>query len=293
MAELLDGQFEIDGVTFGGPYDRVKIVKVDFPVPSWGTEDSDNTFTPGLMMGTDLLRPGQFVFELRTDTYTIDNAKAAAEELAAAWLRGGTRKPGDMSILRYRVGNRVRRVYGRGRNYSHDFDQWSYSGTSPILASFDMDRHLFFDDLERDVLVGYTPPVTGGLVAPLSAPLTATGTGATGVGGFIGDVGGTAPTPVVIELHGPTQYATVVGDTWSVEYAKPIAADQVVTIDTRHPYSLVYDNFGRILNGNLSWKTNLQRATITPGSEMISYKGYDTTNTSYARVKWRAAYMTY
>lgn len=293
MTELANGQFEIDGVLFGGVWDNVKVRSVQFPESNWSVQDSDNQFRPGTFMGQDLLRPGEFVFSLVTDGYTMDEAKAAADRLASVWHKGGTRKPGSLSTLRYRYGNRTRVVYGRGRDFIHQFDQWSLSGASPIAASFKMVVPFYFDDGERAVDVGYTPPVTGGLVAPLMAPLTSAGTGASGVGGFISEVGGTAPTPVVIELHGPTRYATVSGDGWSVEYDKPIAFDQVVTIDCRFGYAVAYDNFGRICNGNLSWKTNLLNARLTPGPETITYRGYDLTGTSRARVRWSPAYHTY
>lgn len=293
MADLANGQFEIDGVLFGGVWDKVKIQEVTPPEPSWSTQDTDNQFRPGTLMGQDLLRPGEFIFNMITDAYTMDEAKAAADRLAKAWLKDGSRKPGAISVLRYRIGDKTRVVYGRGRQFIHQFSQWSLGGTSPIAASFQMSSPFFYDDNEFVVEVGYTPPVTGGLTAPLVAPLSSEGTGETGVGGYIPEVGGSAPTPAIIELHGPTRYAVVQGNGWTVEYDQPIAYDQVVTIDCRHGYTLAYDNFGRICNGNLSWKTNLLNARLTPGPETISYRGYDLTGTSRARVRWRPAYLTY
>ena len=122
MTELANGQFEIDGVLFGGVWDNVKVRSVQFPESNWSVQDSDNQFRPGTFMGQDLLRPGEFVFSLVTDAYTMDEAKAAADRLAAVWHKGGTRKPGSLSTLRYRYGNRTRVVYGRGRDFIHKFD---------------------------------------------------------------------------------------------------------------------------------------------------------------------------
>ena len=293
MAVLGEGQFEIDGVPFGGVWDDVKIGKLEPPQNSWDTQDANNAFRQSIFMGVDLLRPGDWQFELRTDCYTVDEARNAADLLAAAWLRGGQRESGRVSSLRYRIGNRTRIVYGRGREFVHNFDQWSYSGTSPIAASFQMVSPFFYDDGEREVRLGYTPPVTGGLVAPLTSPLTSFGTGATYQGGVIGDVGGTAPTPVLINIYGPTSNAIVSGPGWTIEYSAPIAYDEIVTIDCRFGITLVKNNFGRTLNRNLSWRTNLTKALLKPGASNVTYQGFDRTNTSYAVVRWRPAYHTY
>lgn len=292
-ATLGDGQFEIDGVAFGGVWDAVKVDKVDWPQHSWDVQDTDNQFRSGILMGSDLLRPGFLDFSLRTDTYSVNEAQDAAEALAVPWLRGGEKDPRSLSCLRYRLGNRTRRVYGRGREFVHSLDQWTYAGTSPIDAGFKMVDPFFYADEERSVDIGYVPAVTGGLTFPIEFPIEFQGTGENNVGGFISDVGGTVPTPVIIELMGPTQFAIVSGDGWTVAYDSPIAADQVVTIDTRYGFAVVYDNFGKVRNGNLTWKTNLSRARITPGSETISYAGYDLTGSSRARVRWRPAYHTY
>lgn len=293
MAVLSDGQFEIDGVPFGGVWDSIKVVKVEPPEASWGTNDTDNAFRPSTFMGADLLRPGDWQFEMRTDAYTMDDAKTAADHLAASWLRGGRRQPGSLSVLRYRMGNRTRLAYGRGREFHHKFDQWSYSGTSPIVASFQMASPFFYDDGERSVKLGYTPPVTGGLVAPLSSPLTSFGTGATFQGGVIDNVGGSAPTPIVVHIYGPTQNVIIRGSGWSIDYSAPIAADEIVTIDTQFGVTMAYNNFGRVVNGNLSWRTNLTKALLSPGAAEITYQGFDMTNTSYAVVRWRPAWHTY
>ena len=293
--DLADGQFEIDGYTFGGIWDSMKIRDnaVTVPESTWTDQDTENQFRPGLLMGQDLLRPGEWVFELHSDTYSMDEAKAAVGTMAAKWLRGGERTPSSLSVIRYRMGSQTRRVYGRGRQYAPAFDKWSYGGVVPVLASFQMSDPFYYSDDERYVDLFYTPPVTGGLKAPLKAPLTAAGTGATVRGGYIESVGGTAPTPVVIELYGPTRFATITGNGWAVQYAKPIAYDEVVTIDCRFGYALASNNFGQIVNGNLSWRTNLAKARLTPGSETLGYTGYDLTGLSRARVRWRPAYHTF
>ena len=67
MADLANGQFEIDGVLFGGVWDNIKIREVTFPEADWSVQDADNQFRPGTFMGQDLLRPGEFIFSLVTD----------------------------------------------------------------------------------------------------------------------------------------------------------------------------------------------------------------------------------
>ena len=57
MAVLSDGQFEIDGVPFGGVWDSIKVDKVEPPEASWDTNDTDNAFRASTFMGADLLRP--------------------------------------------------------------------------------------------------------------------------------------------------------------------------------------------------------------------------------------------
>lgn len=294
MATVLgDGQFEIDGLTFGGVWDQVKIDSVEPPQVSIDAQRTDNAFRPGVFMGRDLLRPGDWQFNLRTDAYTVDDARDAANELGARWLYGGHRPPGALSTMRYRMGDVTRRVYGRGMEFNHNFDKWTYSGASPIVCSFQMVSPFSYGDDERSVIVGRTPPVTGGLVAPLQAPLEAVGTGESMAGGFIEDVGGTAPASPVFDLHGPCDNVMIKGDTWSIEYVGNVAPDQVITIDCRFGMTKVYDNFGRILNDHLSWRTNLSRVMLTPGTENIRYESFDLTNLSYAVVRWRPAYHTF
>ena len=293
MATLADGQFEIDGYVFGGVWDGLKIDKVDFPDMSWDTQDFDNMFDVGMLMGQDRLRSGEITFELRTDTYSIDDAKGVVNSFAHKWLKSGSRSPRDISILRYRIGNRTMRVYGRGRKFKHGLDGWSLGGASPVLCTFQMQTPFFFADDFRSQRLTYMPEVTGGLIHPLKDPLTAKGTQATSVNSALEDVGGDAPTPIVIRFYGPTASAVMKGDGWSVAYNAPIPAGGWVQIDTRFGYATCYDNAGRIVNGNLGWSTNLTKARVAPPTELLYYTGVDPTNTSYATVTWWPAYYSY
>ena len=290
LKPLADGQFDIDGFTFGGVFDQVLLDSFDPGEAEWLTQDATNPRGGNLVFGRDVLSGPTWGFEGFTNGYDIDDAQLASERLASVW-RGSERKKksGTYQILRYRIGNRTRRVYGRGRKFWSGIDPRSYSGTAPVSMTFQLLSNDHFDDEQREELIPILPLSMGGLKAPLTAPLLSHGL-VQSRAGMIESVGGTKPTPFHLYIRGPVSIPKVYGPGWSFGLNTSVGPGRTVHISTHGSMIAVEDDLGRNLSGYLGGGTKISEARLRPGSAPIYYEGNDPTNTSWAKVVWRPAY---
>lgn len=163
----------------------------------------------------------------------------------------------------------------------------SFSGTAPIQATFVLQDNIYFSDALNQIEIPVVPPTSGGLVAPLVAPLMTGGVTTWRTGSAV--VGGSVPTPVSVAFYGPITRPWVRGNGWFLQYDYGLAADQVITVSTMH-HIAAFDNFGRNLTGKLSPKTKMSNVRMNPGNEYITFGGSDITGTAKAVVSWRNAY---
>lgn len=295
---MLDDSCELDGYRFGGHVQGetvVMIEDVEFGTPDVVSTERQLPRSDGIRFGRDY-RGG------RTITFTMqvlgDNGVQGfrtLDELHAAWLGDSIRQlPGSVQTLRIRTGGRTRRVYGRSRRFSPVSKRIASTGWAPVVADFKTVDHLFYDDVERTNTVSIIPTPGGGLLAPLSEPLSTLAV-SYAPGEIL--VGGTVPTWPVFVIRGPIALPTVdvVGQVrYRVTLGTTLAYDEFVVIDPR-PWTRGVRKNGRInIAGALTPASpRLSGVQLYPGLHEIILSGLDETGTSSLTVAWRDTYTSF
>lgn len=292
MPVLSDGGFELDGFQFGGEFDSVVVQPGGFDpgTTDWRVQDQDSPSGDGVTFGRDLLSGPTWGFTFLTNEYTAADALNSLEALAGLWLGNANRSvPGAVSVLRYNIGGRTRRVYGRPRRWSLGVTPDLWGGVAPVIADFRREGALHYDDELRTISVGIVPASTGGLLAPLASPLSTASGGARS--GVIDSVGGTAPAPFIALIHGPITNPWIAGPGWRFDFLTTLAYDQSLAIDTRPWAKTILRQDGASLAGTLiRASTALSDARLLPGGAELTFGGIDATGTATCLVSWRPTY---
>lgn len=290
MAELADRQWELEGYVFGPGTD----IEVEKFVPgrgSWRTQDKDRVRDHGSRPGRDRRGSGTWEFDLFTAAHVqeLADAQAVAEALACVWpTEELIDTPGAMTPLRYRLGDRTRRIYGRPRNWDASPTTGIYQGLLQITADFSMMDPLFYDDREQSIPFNFVPvPPGGGVISPVVSPVTTTYSEAPAVVRSI-DVGGTQATWLTLEFEGPTRNPWVEIDNWRAQPMMTLLYDEKVTLDSR-PASrgAVNANGGGI---PVSRGTRLAQMRVLPGRHAVRFGSEDGQSSGGVTVRWRDAY---
>lgn len=290
LVALQDQQFEIGDTRFGGTLDLVKLDSLDVGSASFDVQDQDNPFGPTTYFGRDTLRGPEWTFEMVTDggvAGTIADARRAAEALALEWRSPYHHDENRLQVLRYSLGGRTRRVYGRGRKFDMDVVPLSFSGTAPISATFKLAENIYYDDFAQSISIPIVAPTQAGLIAPLKAPLTTAGQTQFAQRGI--EIGGTVPTPVTVTFQGPVLRPWVRSGNFFIQYDYGLAADQLLTVTGFNELKAI-DNFGRNLTGKMSHRTRMSNVRIGPGMQYFTFGGTDDTGSASATISWRNAY---
>lgn len=294
---LTEKQFELGtlaggGVAFG--LGALVAVKSDGWRPGQAeltNGDSQRQTRDGVRFGIDRRGSATWGFSLFTDADSEEEAWAALGELEAAWNDEEIRRDPDLVVpLRYCLLGEVRRVYGRPRRWSADPDNLSLSGRIDITADFATTDDLVYEDIEQSKTIPLRPPVSLGYglrvpfrpAARLSANPAERQTTIT--------VGGTVPTPIVLEIAGGVRGAkVVVQNRWTAQLIDPVAYDDVVTLDPRP-----WVNAATRRNGDgvrLSPRvTRLAALWLPKGSYDVVFSGEATGGSPAVTVRWRNAH---
>lgn len=279
-----DWQFELSGVAFG--------CDTTWEVMAWGvtpgeirSQDQPRPRRDGIYFGRDQHGAAMWFFDL-LDRRVTDSGTALEllGPLSAAWSGDGVReRPGADVALRYTIGGRTRRVYGRPRRFSPVWDGLVF-GRLPVVCDFQCRDHLFYDDAERTLTLTQVPVSSVGLSEPLSEPLSTQPFGSR-PGVVVND--GDAATPLVVRFDGPCtdpSLALTGGDVIALRGS--LSASESVVVDT--------DAASVVLNGGGSFP--LYRVSrffkLPPGSQELRYAAIDPTATSRATVAWRPAFTS-
>jgi hypothetical protein len=233
-----------------------------------------------------------YAFDLVTNRDNGPHALETAAALAKAWRAGIDTVPGVVFPLRYFTGGRLRRAYGRPRRFAGPGpDLMTRSGAAKITADFQCADELHSDDVEQSLTLTVVGTAAGGgYVLPAVLPtLTAPGAQRQGVV----TVGGDAPAPFEVTVHGPVSAPWVSGPGWRLDFPTlSLAYDRAVTVST-YPWALtVLRDDGADLSGSLALTSRLLSARLRPGAATITFGGVDPTNTATATVRWRPAWWS-
>lgn len=299
MAELgTDFQFEVDGVVFGTNVGAGMWVEPDGftpGAPDIRDQDVDNDDDDGTRPGRDRYGRSTWGWTLYSNAIDAASALAAAAQLRAVWPREEIRNtPGAVTALRYRIGGRTRRVYGRPRRWTPVPKTVVRSGKVDVVADFVVMDPRFYDDTEhsRQLTLSEVPVPTSGVVVPFTAPFTSLAT-STSPGKVI-TVGGVLPTPVVLEFGGPNGVDTprleVPSAGWVAQVDQLIQPGDTVTLDAR-PWarSAVVASSGAA--AQISPRvTRLAELLLPPGQHTLHFSGFDPSGTGRVTVRWYEAY---
>lgn len=290
MSSVINGSFDLDGHQFGaGTPIRVR----SFDPGPRVVADQDARLPAGHLgrhMGRDTEDGPEWTWDLIIKggggAATFDTVQA----LTTAWKR--SHGPGEVSVLRYALPGRMRRVYGRPRRWAATKDAvrygWHYDHY-PVLATFQLADPRIFDDVARSVTLSVVPASVGGLEAPLVAPLSTVRSSAPRAG--LVDAAGDAPAPVVVTFQGPITDPWVRGPGWEVGLSGHIAYDQTVTVDALAATATLSPG-GASVGGRLTRRTRLRDAVLRPGQQELTFGGSDQTGTATVTITWRDAWWS-
>lgn len=294
MADLTDDyQFELDGVLFGRS--TTIFVEEDGFSPGrvdWRTQDAEVPQGDGVMFGRDFAGAPTWAWNLGIDRDNETEVLADQSRLTAVWRADKHRRtPGAVAALRYRLNGRVRRVYGRPRALAPSFDNRFSQGYIGLVADFRCADHLHYDDdlKSNNIPVGEITQV-GGFKEPLSEPIMDTRTTTAARAGGV-DIGGDAPTWILVKFEGPISNPYVEADNglWRIQLNTSIASGESITIDPRPWARTVLRSDGASVAGTLNRGSRLQEMSLAPGPHVITFGGSAQEPGSSTTVSWRDA----
>lgn len=301
MADLLEKQFELEGVVFG----RACPVEVEKfgPTPgTWRTQDKERARGNGVNFGRDYRGAGTWAFDLYTNGEDVHDAQAAAEQLAMAWPTDElVATPRAVTPLRYRIGGRTRRVYGRPRRWSAPPETVIDQGLLKITADFTVGDPLIYDDAEesRTFTLAAADPV-GGVRSPVRSPVLSRYTPSRVTEKAI-TVGGTVPTWATVEFQygmtnpwievAPSEPDPVTGKVkfagWHAQVLTTLLQNDLITMDARPWVRSTVRESGTVA---ISRETRLLNMILPPGKHRVRLGSDDGSSTGAITVRWRNAY---
>lgn len=283
--------FEIGGVTAYGGEEDEPLVIVDFDP---GDFELKQQFTQlpwqdGVVPGSDLLGEAVWGWELAARGADLAEVLAAHAKLKRVWRDPSRKVTGEVVPLRYYLAGRWRRVYGRpGHIETPKPNYLAIGGYGRFGAEFHVTRSAHYDDMEQSVLIPIVPASTGGLMAPLVAPLSTARSGAPRAG-LLANAGDTE-TPVTIRFTGPIGWPLIKASTgWEIGISAVLAYDDVVVVD---PIAGTVTKNGVPAPQLLSPRSRVKGALLQPGITEVTFTGTDATGTAAAVLSWRNAYTS-
>jgi hypothetical protein len=250
----------------------------------------------GVMPGTDYLRDSQWTFNIAVDEQ--GSTKGVLEKIAPlerAWKAWANRTKGRVP-LEYSTGHDGvwHRIYGRPRQYlppRPDFLTEQGRGTAQI--SFQQQDPLHYAAPVSVPLLPSASAFEGGLIAPLVAPLVASGSSSPSAVAVSN--GGELEAPLSITFYGPSTNPRAWAGPVEVVYRGSLAWDEHVVIDGMH-HSVMLHGGGRSepipVPGRLSPHTLLTDLTVPPGETHWWYEAIDPSLQSKATFTWWDAYQS-
>lgn len=292
---MQNGDIELNGYLMGAA--QPVFATLFEPRPGKGrVQDQDSPYGPTRIFGRDVRGAGTLQLEFSLGEKSGQNPDTGVldvlEELAAAWDEGDdrpgglARTPGAVTGLRYMIGGRIRRIYGRPRNFSYTASANITAGNIVATAEFErQDLYYYSDTLNQlDLQMRQQPTgwVTLPAVWPVISVISATRQGLLDSGSKV------AAIPEDITFYGPVINPTLTHTDWKVGLNAVIPYDGWIRVNPRD--RTVLDQAGASRAGDLTRETFIPDLRIRPGAQDLTFTGGDNTATSRAVVRWRTAY---
>lgn len=240
----------------------------------------DSTF-----FGQDFLGASNITFALEVDTANELAARDILDEFKAAWRADAVRlTDGAMATLTAHTG---RVTFGRPRKAPADTKR-TFQGRASIAAEFLAADDLWYGDVQQ-IATKLAPAQGGGVVAPVIAPVVATGGNTDRSNTFT--VGGRFATPALIDIEGPilNPVAEVPG-VFRYGFATTLKYDERITIDARTGLILRNGTTAIATDANSSL---LDDGILPPGKYGFTLRGISPSGSPSARLSWRDAFPTW
>ena len=292
---LRDHQFEIlredadTGVPFGIGLDvSCNADGFDTGSSDWLVQDQDDPFSGVTRMGRDVRKGPTWTWALHVNRHSEDDALESLADLAEAWQPDDL-DTGDTYVIRYMVGGRVRRVYGRPRRFAAPTNNLILSGMIPVTADFKLVDPNYYSDSPESVTVGTTFTSEGGFIFPVTFPVMTLPGGFTAGSAY---VTGRRKTWPIIRVNGPVVNPEVQSTNWTLKMTASIGEGHYIEIDTRPWRRTVMVDGTNYVPGAISPQTRLRDLFLEPGEQSFGMRGVSGTGTASATIKWYPAYAS-
>lgn len=285
MAELTEGDFELDGYLIGRN-SPVYVHRLDPGTAGARTQDADNPVGDDTFFGVDYLTGPTWTFTLIVNgERDVAAAVAALDDLSDFWHSANRRTPGAVSTLRYMRGGQVRRVYGRPREFSYDMTNLWVNGRTVVTAAFKTSSPFVYEDEPQTLRLDLIAASSGGVVFPTTFPLRFASSGER-QGVVTG--GGTKPAPFKAVFHAPAgaKDPYLRSDGWDINLRGELAYDRTISVDTR-------TRDVRLSGLKLSRKTRFTGARIDTGPTELVFGAIDSSGSAYCDITWHRTYTTF
>lgn len=287
-----------DGVEIGCTRDDpLCIADYEPPTTELDGERTARLGVDGVLAGRTHLRDALWGFSLSVRDVGTNGVLARAGALERAW-KDPTARAGAPAPLEYSAdhGSTWHRVYGvPGRYTGPKADYLAARGYGDITIQFEQTDPLHYASTQRAASIVVSPEASGGITAPLTAPLVPSRTG--GVVQRLVTNHGDKPTPVRFSFHGPIQRPGLsVAGRWSWSLAGDLAWDEWLEVDAlartvRRGWSTssqVVSAFEQVAPG----AAGFSRMRLPAGESSVSLTGVDVTGRARVDVFWRDAFTS-
>jgi hypothetical protein len=243
--------------------------------------------------GTDRRTPPTWTFDLYTDVQDAAQALGWVQNMEEIWDAEDVRStPNAVMALRYKIGGRIRRVFGRPGDFT-PIPSYVRTGRMHMTADFRLAEHTYYEDVEEIIRINTIPSDTSasGFTFPVTFPLTI---GAQGDSPYVemANVRGKRPTWIDVTFYGPSldPWVQIGGQRWQLR--GQLGGQDSIRMSGKPWQTGLLRNDGAWMAGMLGPQARLSQLRLKPGSYPVKYGAYDPTGTSRAEVAWRAAYGT-
>lgn len=272
------------------PFGEVEVVRWSIGGREYRTDDTDRPRADGRFFGRDYANPGDVEIELiirasgKSRQERFDRAMELREKFTGAWNGEGIRKKVG-AVAELEIAGRAI-VTGRPRHVDWDDNVTTFGvirGTALFVRDFD--EAFVPGEGWQDITVGLIPAQSGGLIAPLSEPLTTSRT-STRARPFT--VTGNAPAWPIITVQGPIQSGAKVElvNGWSLHLNRGLRYDEKAVFDTRPGQRTMKLN-GKAVNLLKPSGARLSQMSLPLGVQEIALRGTSLEGTASVRVRWR------
>ena len=256
------------------------------------TSDLNNPVFDDTYAGVDMFRAPTWTFTIDVKGRTAAEVLERVDQVKRVWRNPAwAKKGGELAELRYTLAGRDRVVYGRPRRFACNPTVTSRLGYAVITADFQLMDPLIYDHRWQNVRLDMVPAAMRGLKEPLVEPLS-TG-GFSQRQGVIGEVGGTAPTPFMIDITAGSgglianPFVSINNNRY--EFVTEVREGRSLRIDSRRGTASIS---GSNRLSTMRKRTRLKSVRLPNGAVEVSFGGVNPALDAHATFWWRPAYYS-